>query len=455
MRRRTRWLLIGSLSTVAAFAAAAWIGLGVVLPRVVRSQVRQVLSDLGLRDANFELHRSTLWHTQVAQLTAGPDAQLSIGSMMITHSPLEAIDRQIDSILIRNARLRVPTTMPADASHGSSASSARNEPLPIRSIELRDCLLVIPYAQQTIEMPLEGTLLRTPSGPSQLNVRARLDAARLNAAGTIETASGDARISVSVEELDLSHFGPLLETEITGKVNVQGEVHREGAATRAGGQFAASRVDLFGQTFTDVSLRGGFTAPAAVRIESLALDWAGGHLSAEPFDLQWPSTDVALAVSIAHVDLQKILDVISQGRARGSGSLSGRLAVAIDWPRLRFGDGVIQSDGPGTLRLGDSVTQFGQLLDQSDPRFARDAQMRQAKQQILEALTDFAYDQIRAQLSREADGLLLVSITIRGRGRTGARQPLDITLNYRGLEEGLNSYLAAHSRVLSIGGGGK
>ncbi|HWP39667.1 MAG TPA: YdbH domain-containing protein, partial [Tepidisphaeraceae bacterium] len=454
--RRTRWLLIGSLSTVVTLALAAWIGLALVLPRAVRNQVRRVFADLGLGNASFELRSSTLWHTHIAQLTAGPDGQLSIGSMMITHRPLDAIYGQIDSILIRNARLQVSTTMPGDASPvRSSPLNPRDEPLPIRSIELRDCLLVVPSAQQMVQMPLEGTLLRTPSGPSQLNVRARLDAARLSAAGTLDTACGDARVSLVAEELDLAYLGSLLEIAVSGKVNAQGEFHRQGAATRLVGQLAASRVDLFGQSFAGVSLRGGLTAPGSLHIEHLAFDWAGGHLAAEPFDLQLPSADVALAVSIVHVDLQKILDLVSQGRARGSGSLSGRLAVAIDWPRLHLGDGLIQSDGPGTLRLRESVTQFGQLLDQSDPRFTRDAQMRQARQQILEALTDFAYDQIRAQLARGADGWLLVSITIRGRGRTGARQPLDITLNYRGLEQALNSYLAAHSRVLSIGGGEK
>jgi len=71
-------------------------------------------------------------------------------------------------------------------------------------------------------------------------------------------------------------------------------------------------------------------------------------------------------------------------------------------------------------------------------------------QQIIAAMTDFEYDQLSAEPTR-AEAELVVKVHIQGRGRTGAKQPLDITLNFRGLEEGLSAYLQLTSRVFRIG----
>ncbi len=117
---------------------------------------------------------------------------------------------------------------------------------------------------------------------------------------------------------------------------------------------------------------------------------------------------------------------------------------------VRIGDGLIESEGPGTIQLGESATAFATLLDSTDPRFSADDQMRQLKQKILDALKDFELDHLRAKFKRE-NGELIVAVTIQGRGRTGSQQPLDITLNFNGFEQGLNAYLAARSRVLGMG----
>jgi hypothetical protein len=157
-------------------------------------------------------------------------------------------------------------------------------------------------------------------------------------------------------------------------------------------------------------------------------------------------------ISAEHVDLAQALNVITQGKATGTGRLTGQVPVSFDGSRFAFGNGLVKSEGPGTMRLGESTAALSEVLDQTDPRFTRDAQMRQVKQQILQALTDFQYSAVQGELTHQgSEKDLVVAVTIQGTGRTGAKQPLDITLNFRGFEHGLNSYLNARSRVLKGG----
>jgi hypothetical protein len=76
--------------------------------------------------------------------------------------------------------------------------------------------------------------------------------------------------------------------------------------------------------------------------------------------------------------------------------------------------------------------------------------MQQVKQQILDAMADFEFEQLSAVPTR-AEGQLVVQVHIQGRGRTGAKQPITLDLNFRGLEETLEAYLEVSSRVFRIG----
>jgi hypothetical protein len=521
-KRRPARIAIWVFSSLTLMALAGWTGISLLVPVIVRQQLDAALRGAGLRDVKFELHQASPWRTDVAKLSGNADdTLLEIGSAIIRYSPLEAIGGQLDTIQLRDARLVLDldgldfgfdstgTTRP------TSAPTAPRSRLPVRSIELETCVLELRRRSseaetanaRSVQLQVSGTLLRTPGGPSQLNLRARLPGsgaskgAILIVHGSIDPLTGAADVSGELDGADLAPLVALLPPEVqpligeaggsvdakaayrrldhstppssTANLSVsggfvvgEGEYAGEvrgisvavkfddviGLATPPGQKASAQRLRFASEEFSDVSVEFQMRGPGEISVSSAHVGWAGGRFNTGPFTARLPSTDVDLAVAAEQVDLNKVLTLISDGRATGSGQLRGRIPLMVDWPRVRFGEGFLESVGGGTIQLGEAVGDFGELLDQSDPRFARDPRMRRVKQQILEAMKDFEYHHLSATLTR-SEGPLLVVVRIQGRGRTGIRQPLDITLNSRGLEEGLNSYLAAQSRVLTIGGG--
>ncbi len=491
MRRRTRWIL-GLLISVATLALLGWLALSVVLPAIVRRQVTDVLRAAGFPDATFQLHAS-LWRTNLETISAGKEQQLQIGAVTVRYSPLEALAGRVDSVQIRDGKLTIPAN---DLASGDGSQSAKAKPLPVRSIELQSCTLTLRQGARTLELPLDGALLQTPSGPSQLNLRSAIQDRPITATGTIEPATGRADLSVETSGAELSALIRFLPEQLRsaiadagGKFSLRAEYHRDAASSHTtariglrdvsvvgqgdykgeirglmgrftidslaplimppGQRLSVQSIKLAGQEFADASIEFQVPAPDQVLISSAQVTWASGRFTAGPFIVHPPSVAADLVVSAQHVDLANVLALVSNGRATGTGQLSGQVPVKLDWPHVTLGEGSVQADGPGTLRLGEAASAFGQMLDQSDPRFAHDPQMQPVKQQILDAMGDFAYDKLRADFTRP-EGNLLVVIQIQGCGRGGARQPLDITINYRGLEHGLNSYLVARSRVLNL-----
>src|SRR5262249_39744605 len=151
---------------------------------------------------------------------------------------------------------------------------------------------------------------------------------------------------------------------------------------------------LAGQEFSDVAVNFRSTSHEHFEVSSAQLWWCGGLLRAAPFAVVAPYNTVDLDIAVEHIDLNQLLAVVTRGRATGTGSLSGRIPLNLSGSRVTLWQGRLESDGTGTLRLGESVSSLGQILDQSDPRFTKDPQMVQVKQQILEAMTDFEYDHL-------------------------------------------------------------
>jgi hypothetical protein len=180
--------------------------------------------------------------------------------------------------------------------------------------------------------------------------------------------------------------------------------------------------------------------------------WGGGQIQTSPFKFNVNlDGQIDAVVWATHVDLQPILSRITQGRAKGSGKLSGRLPITVNWPRVLVSEGVLEAETAGTIQLGDATATFTDVLEKSDPRYGKQGPMASIKDRIVEAMRDFHYELLHAKFWVDPNGKTVVSLSLKGQGVSGQRQPLDIVLNLHGLEEGLNSYLAARSRVMDIG----
>jgi hypothetical protein len=495
--RRRRWIF-WLLGIVLGLGILVLITLELVLPAIIQRQVAGVFRKAGFTDAKFDLQRATLWHTTVANVAAGQDQWLKIGNVAIEYSPLDVLRGEIDTVRVRNGRLVVSVNDLLNA-NGGSDNALENARIPVESIELDACTLVLGRGESGIEMPLDGTLLRAPNGSSQLNLRAMLGPAHIRVAGVIEPPGGG-RTDVNGDAIgvELASLVPLLPSEITqnivsasGSVDLRAEHHRAPATLPStsfnvelnnGGVIGRGNFDgqvqalygkvrvesliplvippgqwltigtmkIAGQELSGARLVFDATDSDHIHIADAQVSWAGGRFNAAPFTISLSEGKIGSEISAQHIDLAQVVTLLTGGRGSGTGRISGSVQAAFDGSRITFGSGKLASEGPGNLRLGSMSGQLETVLDRTNPRFTTEAAMQQLKQQMIAALTDFDYDSLSANLAREG-GNLVVSVQIVGHGREAKQQPFDITLNFRGIEDALNTYLQTRKSVLRIG----
>jgi hypothetical protein len=233
--------------------------------------------------------------------------------------------------------------------------------------------------------------------------------------------------------------------DLSGHASIRGTYSLDHGKPSFMAVVSAPAIKVAGQDLSDVNLRATSNADGT-SVKDIRFTWSGGKFSADPVLIPPNNSNVALALSAEKVDLQKAMKIVLQDRVSGTGSVSGRIPVALNGSKISFGQGILQSDGPGTLRLGGATPTIAEVLDETDPSFKTD-RGQQVKKQVLESIQDFQYDRLSAIFIPGENGLV-VSVNIQGQGRIGAKQPLDITLNFHGFERGLNTYLAGRSRVL-------
>lgn len=480
MTRRRRWI-IGLLCSAIGLLLIGWLLLIFALPFIIEKQIASLFRKAGFENAKFELQSASLWKTNLATISAGKDEWLKIGNVAIEYSPVEVFNGDISSVRIRDAKLIVSLDDLMSGNSDSNSGSSFNARIPIASIEMQSCVLVLKRGDMLMELPLDGTLLRTPSGTSQLNVRATHDGASIAIAGTIDpTSNGKADVTADASGMHLAAIVSLLPDDLrknfssaAGTIDLKAEHHRGGATTQpitslnleinegkivGKGDYEGELTGLFSKvkisntlplqippgqwlTFATLKISGQelshgrvvFEASSSdnLRIADAQVSWAGGRFKADPFDVAMSTGNISTIISADHVDLAQALTVITQGKAEGTGRISGKVPLAYDGVRFKFGDGDFLSEGPGTMRLADSAAPYAKSLNQ----------------QALQALQDFQYDTITSGFKHEG-AEQVISVKLKGRGRTGTKQPFDITLNFRGIEQSINAYLEARPGVL-------
>jgi hypothetical protein len=154
-----------------------------------------------------------------------------------------------------------------------------------------------------------------------------------------------------------------------------------------------------------------------------------------------------MTLQLRDVELKALLELLAKDKASGEGKLSGVLPVTIDGSKVDFGDGRITALSGGSLQIKDAAavipTAEAVASTAKDPTSGEEI-----KRNIIEALSDFVFEQLSAQLANE-DGKLVGYVRIAGHGRTGAKQALDYKLNLRGMDELLRAYVGVN-KVLSM-----
>ena len=169
------------------------------------------------------------------------------------------------------------------------------------------------------------------------------------------------------------------------------------------------------------------------RIEVAAFDaraW-GGRARAAPFAFDWDEPDLALDLQFDGIEIDPIVRTWSEGRARATGRLDGRVALRVqlgERRRVILGPGRLDARGPGRLRIGEGAARglgaakgLEGLLDGEWLR-----------RRLESTLSDFRYERLVILLD-ESEGTTRLRARVVGRG-VRTPQELDLALNVRGIQ---------------------
>lgn len=266
-------------------------------------------------------------------------------------------------------------------------------------------------------------------------VRARLAKARVTACGVIATERGQVMLRGGHATLVLPPQGGVGTTTIDALVSgnlstldlaVHGTIKapRAKLATRA---VTATLTDLSLPFAVHVAKAGGDLAitedaPLSVHVGTAVLTAAGSTIAVAPtvmLHAGWPRWSAEIRWT--GVDLAPAIHAATGGRVEGTGTLSGRLALAGNRTDVTLADGQAVARG-GTLRLADAKVRAALLAAVPTDKPA-------VKERISAALADLTFSRLAITLGSDP----AVQLAIAGRGNRVA-QDLDLTVNLRSMK---------------------
>jgi hypothetical protein len=496
---------------IAAAAIALSIGFGyaLLLPWIVRRQVTAVFRGAGLTNVSFDLRGSTLWATDIANISAGDEKLLQVGSVAVRYSPLRALRGELDTIVITDARVRIDLDRPpALGGQSNSSTSDATSRLPFEKVELRSSSLVLNRGGRSLELPLDGSLGRAGddgAATAQISLNTSVGGTPVTIRGTVDPRGASADLAAEGANVEIAPALALLPADVikdlrqvTGRVDFSAHFKRTEAdsqlhadlhltlkdislatrptqglaveglsgsitfddllapSTSPNQQLSIARISVGEQTVSDVVIAAQLANRHDLHVQVVRGDFAGGRVTVRPFDFD-PSRPVLATTLVAeHIGLDETVKLATGGRGGGTGTASGTLPVNIDLSGdaaghvVTIGEGSFRADAGGNLRLGEATADFGEVMERANPEFASDPEMRELKEGVLEAVKDFDYHLLEVRFSR-TEGEGVITLKLFGRGRTGQRVPVNFTMSLRGAEEVINSYLFGRSGVFHSG----
>jgi hypothetical protein len=169
-----------------------------------------------------------------------------------------------------------------------------------------------------------------------------------------------------------------------------------------GGQSLTATITAPGLPPAKLSLTGQLAAKPAVKLDRIAVDIAGGEISATTFTLDPASPNIATTLKVDHVDLGEITKLIGLSGLNGSGQLDGQIPFTYKAGKIAIKAGKLAARGPGTLsykpeKLPDQIAQAGESV-----------------QLAMQALSDFRYDKLSLELDKSETGEGTVMLRLEG-----------------------------------------
>jgi hypothetical protein len=500
--RRRKWLIGVALAAI-VLAVGAWVAYLQLLPWIVRREVNSAFASVGLANVKFDVEQASLFGTRIEGTGAGDDDAVGIGDVSVRYSPWDAINGELRSITVSNARLEIdldePLTLGAGAKNEGGASDASFE-LPFERLELNRCALVLKRGGQELRLPIDGSIIRRADAKdaADLTITSAIATSNLHVSGAIDGAAGRAHFTASASDVNLERLLALLPPDVTrdvddagGKVTFALDYRFDAGKSSASLQLALADVFVDATRALGISLRGAGGAvtfddllapstppqqtltvnqlvvagqdmsnlvlafqlapPQQLTVGQLKFNWAGGVAQAQPFTVDLSAPVIATTLYLDRAALRDVVALITAGRATGQGTVSGSLPFSIDLaqqgaPHVEIGEGSFHAVADGNLRLGESAEDLGELMERENPGFGSDPVLRDLQSDVLQAVQDFDYHRLEVGFRRDASGNLVTELKIHGRGREN-RLPINLNLSVTGADEALNAYLAAKSRV--------
>jgi hypothetical protein len=215
--------------------------------------------------------------------------------------------------------------------------------------------------------------------------------------------------------------------------------------TPPGQKLTAGKLKIGEMELTGGTLEFAMRASDTIHVQHTDWTWLGGRAWADDFDII-AGQPVAITVHMRDVELKELLAAFAKDKASGDGKISGDIpVVVVSGSDVRFGNGNVTASRGGKVQISDMAAILPTA--EAAAQAASGASSEQVKKNVIEALSDFQYDTLSARLVNEPRGLV-THVQMRGRGRSGNRQPLFYELNLTGLEKPLKVYLKL-SDVLS------
>jgi hypothetical protein len=208
---------------------------------------------------------------------------------------------------------------------------------------------------------------------------------------------------------------------------------------------SARKLKIGSAEFENGKLQFQVNPDGEVIVKNTTWQWLGGEVSAS--DITIPrDAPVKLTLHAREVDLHRLLDLLAKDKASGDGKLSGDIPVAIDHGKIEFGEAHVTALTGGTIQIKDAAA-IVPTAEAAAQAAKSPSQADEIKRNIVEALRDFQFEQLSAELKNEPDGSLTANVRMRGHGRSGAKQGVDYELHVHRLDLALKSYLNVQAAI--------
>lgn len=198
-----------------------------------------------------------------------------------------------------------------------------------------------------------------------------------------------------------------------------------------------------------------FSVPEPQTLSIARADWsmAGyGQFTAQPFEIALDGPQFATRISMADLELEDWLTLLSDGRVRGYGRLQGWADVAYP-PQARrgafVGSGMLRAQSDGWIETADRDL-VERVIAGSDAFLAPDPRLNEVRDRLVAALQDFAFSRLVIELVSQPDGVS-ARVETTGVGRTGPQpQEVDLNLNMNGFDQLVNAAIQGRSLWESV-----